>query len=303
MIGQESSCLAVVDIGSNTVKLSVYRCGAEGPVALVHDADTVRIGFRVSETGEIAADRVDRLITCLKRYAGTAREHGADRFIGVATQAFRIARNASDVIDRIGRETPWRIRVIDAAEETRLTIEGARPWIPAVTRTVVADIGGASTELIMVAANGSVEWGGSLPVGSGLLFDEEIAASPPPPGSMERARDRVASILDDASTPPRPADLILLPGGTGHFLRLLLDSLDPVGSFTPRSLPVLHEWLSSRPATETMTRIPVQLERAQVLPASLAIVEALVLRLDPSEIRAVPSGIRDGVARTACPSR
>ncbi|HYH11028.1 MAG TPA: hypothetical protein VD789_01645, partial [Thermomicrobiales bacterium] len=228
-----ASRFAVVDIGSNTVKLSVYDCRDDGPQGIVHDADTIRVGYRVSETGAVSPERVERLVECLLRFEDMARSHGAVTFHAVATQAFRIARNTRSIVERIERETSWRVRVIDAAEETRLTIEGAQPWLAAGRVNVVADIGGASTEVIAVDPEGMVRSGGSIPVGSGLLFDEEITASPPPAGSVDRARERVTDLLDSSGLVPGRASVLLLPGGTGRYLRLLLESIDPTIPFGP----------------------------------------------------------------------
>jgi exopolyphosphatase/guanosine-5'-triphosphate,3'-diphosphate pyrophosphatase len=299
--GQSPFRFAVVDIGSNTAKLSVYACTAAGePVALLHDADTVRIGYRISETGRIDDERRDRLIATLRRFETRARDLGAKRFPAVATQAFRIAANSGEVIEAIQRETSWRVSIIDAEEETRLTIAGAAPWLVAGESNVVSDIGGASTEVIAVDPLGAVERAASVPIGSGLLYDELIGDSPPPGGSIERVRERAISALDAAGVLPASAANLLLPGGTGQFLRLLLGSLRPGSDLSPAGLTDLHEWLATRHAIETMERIPIQLDRALVLPASLAIVEALVLRTDPHRIMAIPSGIRDGVARDEC---
>jgi exopolyphosphatase/guanosine-5'-triphosphate,3'-diphosphate pyrophosphatase len=295
---------AVVDIGSNTVKVSVYTCfPGIGPVAVLHDADTVRIGYRVAETGAIAPERLERLLDTLRRFEAAARSHRATVFTGVATQAFRIAGNAGDALAAIHAATAWRIRVIDAVEETRLTVEGARPWLEPGERTLVADIGGASTELVAIGPSGEVSTAASVPVGSGLLYDRAIAASPPPPGSLERARDLALEAIDRSGVVTGEASRLLLPGGTGQFLQMLAEQLSPRSEFGPGTLPALHHWLAARSADETMTRIPVQLDRAQVLPASLAVVEALVLRSDPQRLVAIPSGIRDGVARALCPGR
>lgn len=294
---------AVVDIGSNTAKLSVYVCFAgHGPVALAHDADTVRIGYRVAETGRIADERRDRLLATLERFERDARSLGATTFTGVATQAFRIAANADEVTDAIHARTAWRIRVIDAEEETHLTVAGARPWLPAKEPSVVADIGGASTELVAIDGAGTVTAAGSIPIGSGLLYDRAIAASPPPPGSVDRARELALEAIDASGIIAGQAASLLLPGGTGQFLSLLLERLSPGAAFDPASLPTLREWLASRTASETMAMIPVQPDRAQVLPASLAVVEALVLRSAPQRLVAIPSGIRDGIARALCPT-
>jgi exopolyphosphatase/guanosine-5'-triphosphate,3'-diphosphate pyrophosphatase len=293
---------AVVDIGSNTAKLTVYTCfPGHGPVAVEHDADTVRIGFRVAETGRIDPARLERLLATLERFEAAARGHGATVFTGVATQAFRIAENAAAALQAIETRTSWRIRIIDGREETRLTVEGARRWLTPGEPSVVADIGGASTELIAIDASGTVTASDSVPIGSGLLFDRAIAASPPPPGSMERARALALRAFDAAGILPAETGGLLLPGGTGQFLTMLLDRTSPGTTFGPAALPVLHEWLATRSADETMDRIPVQLDRAQVLPASLAVVEALVLRSAPRRLIAIPSGIRDAVAAGLCP--
>lgn len=293
--------LAVVDIGSNTVKLTVYACAPGGTLAaLEHSADTVRVGYRLTETGVIADDRLERLIEGLRRYEALARGHGADTFLAVATQAFRLASNTAAVIEEVEAATAWRIRVLSGEEETRLTIEGARPWLVPGEWNVVADIGGASTEIIAVSPDREISSAGSHPIGSGLLFDEEIGSSPPPEGSLERCISRVSVLLAQQDPLPPNARNLLLPGGTGYYLEQLIESIAPAQSFDPLALGPLHDWLGTQHAILTMERIPVQYDRALVLPASLAIVEALVLRLGPQKLEAVPSGIRDGIARQHC---
>ncbi len=295
------SRFSVVDIGSNTVKMSVYACdGGTDLRTLESAADTVRIGHRVGETGEISAERLERLISTLRHFQTRAIAHDADTFLAVATQAFRIARNSAAAVARIEAETRWRVRVIDGEEETELTLTGARPWIEPSVVNVVADIGGASTEVITVTADGNVAQAGSIPIGSGLLYDDAIGASPPPAGSLHRARDRADGVLTESRLLPVTCDTLLLPGGTGTYLALLVGALSPGADLAPHTLGALHEWLGTRHALETMERIPVQLDRAQVLPAGLAIVEALVLRIRPQRIVALPSGIRDAIARGVC---
>ena len=291
---------AVVDIGSNTVKVSAFGCTDGDLDELAADADTVRVGWRVAETGRIAPDRQQQLLETLKRFERLARSHGAEEYHAVATQAFRTAHNAQDVIDAVHAHTSGRVKVITPEEETTLTRAGAERWIDSGVVTVVADIGGASTEIVTVDENRNTTASGSVPIGSGLLFDEEINSTPPPAGSIERARTRAGTTFDATSLVPDMAHTLLLPGGTGHFLNLLVASISNGATLEPDTLGPLHSWLSEHDAQETMSRIPVQLDRAKVLPASLAVVEALVLRCTPQRILAVPSGIRRAVAQEAC---
>lgn len=293
---------AIVDIGSNTAKVSVYICfPGHGPVAMEHDADTVRIGFRVAETGRIADDRLERLIGTLERFEAMARRLGATTFTGVATQAFRIADNAAEAVAAIEARTAWRIRIIEANEELRLTAVGARPWLVPGEPSVIADIGGASTELVTIGGDGDVTASGSIPIGSGVLYDRTIMASPPPAGSVDRARELAMDAIDAAEILPDSTGSLLLPGGTGQFLSMLHQHLSPGEEFGPGAVSALHAWLSARTAEDTMAAIPVQVDRAQVLPASLAVVEALVLRSNPQRLGAIPSGIREAIAAEQCP--
>lgn len=296
-----SNRFAVVDIGSNTAKLTAYECVPDHPPhPLFHDSDTVRIGFQVSSAGEIAPDRATRLIQTLARFEQDCRAYGCDQFLAVATQAFRIASNSDDVVEQIHNATSWQVQILTGEEETQLTIQGASPWLVASEWNVVADIGGASTEVISVSPDGAIWRSGSVGIGSGRLFDEEIQATPPPPHTMETARNSARAALIASGLLPEHAPILLLPGGSGHFLSKLLAGLSPAQSFNTESLETLNGWLSDRRAEETASLIDVQLERAQVLPASLAIVEALVSLLESDKIIAVPSGIADGAARSFC---
>lgn len=295
---------AVVDIGSNTVKLTIYRCGSTGgPEVLFHESDTVRIGHMMSQTGRISDERATRLFAALKDMERTAREHGATRFMAVATEAFRQAANGIQVRDEALLQTGWEVVIISGGDEAALTLEGARPFLTPGRRGVIADIGGASTEIVVVSIDGTMISGGSVPVGSGSLYDHHIRASPPPDGTLAIAANAAADLLRTSGLVPDRTDILLLPGGSGQLLNQLLGSIDPKAALDRRGMALLHDWLASMDSVATMKRLDIQVERAQVLPASLAIVEALVSALQPREIRAIPSGVGHGVAQVFCRSQ
>ena len=292
-----------MDIGSNTVKMTVFGCDGSGsPTEYFHDADTVRIGHRLSTTGCIETDREERLIQSLRRMEHDARRFGATRLMGVATQAFRQARNGSDVVRAIHDRTDWRIEIISGEKETELTYQAALPFLTPGARTIIADIGGASTELILVSTHGELEASTSVPLGSGTLFDAHIGEVPPPPGTMDVAREQAISCLRDVSMLPPTVEALLLPGGSGHFLQELATSIQSNAVLDADGLALLDSWLSTSEAQPTAERLGIQLERAQVLTSSLAIVQALFELLDPDRLAPLPSGIRLGVAQSICTS-
>lgn len=292
---------AVVDIGSNTVKLTVHRCDSDGsPTTIHHESDTVRIGHGVSTSGCISEIRATRLLECLRRMESVAVLHGASTYYAVGTQAFRQAQNGDRVRDLIREHTAWRLDIISGDDETRLTLEGARPFLEAGRGTVIADVGGASTEIVVASTDGIMTSGGSVAVGSGSLFDDWIHECPPPPDAFAAAaRDAVAQ-FQRSKLLPAQIDVLLLPGGTGNLLRQLLHLMDPMASLDSTGLALLHNWLISDDGQGTASHLGIQLERAQVLPASLAIVETLVELLCPNAIRAIPSGVGLGIAHMVC---
>lgn len=295
---------AIVDIGSNTVKLTVFVCDDDGQPRLIHhESDTVRIGHGVSASGLISASRVTRLLDCLRRMETDARLHGSNDFLAVGTQAFRQATNGTQVRDKILAQTSWSLEIINGNEEARLTLEGAREFLDAGRLTVIADVGGASTEIVVISPSGAMTSGGSVPVGSGSVFDDRIKVCPPPAGTLSAATKEAMIRFRGSGLLPSPVDVLLLPGGTGNLLRKLLTTIVPAAALDRSGLALLHAWLATDDGNTTAARLAIQVERAQVLPASLAIVESLVELLAPEEIKAIPSGVGHGIAQMVCADR
>jgi exopolyphosphatase/guanosine-5'-triphosphate,3'-diphosphate pyrophosphatase len=292
---------AVVDIGSNTVKLYVFVCDNHGePESIFHHADTVRVGHGIAASGRISDTRAARLVATLQYMEREARSKGATRLFAIATEAFRQVANAEDVQQAVHDQTGWSVDIISGDDETRLTFEAAQSFITEATSTVIADIGGASTEFVVVSAHGVVTAAGSVALGSGSIFDEHVGASPPPPGTLRTATRRSVAILRQSCLLPTSTDHLLLPGGTGHFIQELLAIVDSSAVLDRRSLSILSGFLASQEAAETAELLGIQVQRARVLPAGLAIVEALTAELQPTVARAIPSGIGLGMARRIC---
>ena len=160
---------------------------------------------------------------------------------------------------------------------------------------IVADIGGASTELI-VAVDGKMVSGKSWPIGSGRVTDEFEPDDPPSPTTLQEMRVSVNDRLRKAGLPDRSARLVIV-GGTGEFLGRLL----------PRDFPVpvsmvetaLHS-TSSLTAAELSRKIDINVDRARVLPAGIATALAIADICCPTMVIGAPSGIRAGLLQLAC---
>lgn len=293
---EPGSIIAVFDIGSNSVKMSVGRCGADGSSReFAWRSATTRLSSGVDRTGSLAVDRMDATVEALQEMANQARAFGATRLIAVATEATRIASNGPEFLARLHDVTGISVEVIPGDREVALTFLGLSTSVDRNGTMVVADIGGGSTELI-VAVDGLMLSGKSWPIGSGRISDEFPGGDPPDLAVLQTARGSVRERLREAGLPERSARLVIV-GGTGEFLGRLL----------PRDFPVpvamvesALETSATLTAAELAQKIDINIDRARVLPSGIAVALAIADICHPTVLIGAPSGIRAGLLRLAC---
>jgi len=294
--GKLDQVVAVVDVGSNSIKMTVAR---QRPGASLDDlataSETVRLGTGIERSGRLADDRVEAALATLRRFATEAQALGASRLLGVATEAVRVTANGQEFLERVRRETGWRVRTIDGDEEADLTFRGLAGSVDTLGGLVAADIGGASTEVI-VAHDGTVAAAHSLPIGSGRLTDRLIHHDPPTMTEITACREAVRVALDGLTAsgmaiPSGREIRLVVVGGTGEYLARLIGDY-PIDRTTVAAARVR---LQSTPAAALATKLGIAEARARVLPAGVGAVQAIIDRVQPGGIEVARSGIRAGL--------
>lgn len=286
---------AAIDIGSNSVKLTVGRRVDGGIEEFYWDSETVRLGAGIDETGRLAEERMAAGLATLARFAATARALGAERTLAVATEALRVAANGRAFLELVERETGIETEIVDGDREAALTFAGLATTIDLRGDLVVADIGGASAELIG-ARDGRIIIAWSVPIGSGRLTDRFVHHDPPLADELRTCRQQMGDVVRSDTRSGSLArggfTRLTLVGGTGEYLGKLVDPEQPLS--TPRIDRVL-ERLTECPAATLAPRISASVERARVLPAGIAIAAAMAEFVDPRSIEVARSGIRSGL--------
>ena len=156
--------VAAADIGTNSTRLIVadIEHGAVGEV--VRLLEITRLGQGVDAAGELEAAAMARVLECLARYAEVARTHGAERLLAVATSAVRDASNRDALLTAIAA-TGFTPRVLSGEQEAEATFAGVLSGDTPAAGTLVIDVGGGSTELVLGGADGTVAWSCSLQMG------------------------------------------------------------------------------------------------------------------------------------------
>ena len=293
---RDRSPAAAIDIGSNSIKMTVARPDANGGVEQFDwSSEVVRLGQGVEDSGRLDDERIEAALQTLQRFAARARELGAQQVMAVATDATRNASNGEAFLRRVEEETGIAVRVLDGDAEAAMTFRGIAATTDMAGPVVIADIGGGSTELI-VAHDGAMTAARSVALGSGRLTDRLVRADPPTAeeiAASEAAADTaLADAIEALAMPIGAGTRLMLVGGTGEFMARLLPDPQHV---TSRGVRQVLSRLRRLSAAALAAEIDIPESRARVLPAGVAIVAAIVKRVRPSRIEITHSGVRAGL--------
>ena len=185
--GEAPRC-AVVDLGSNSVRLVVFEGTDRNPTTIFNEKAVLRLGRGLQSTGRLHAEGVEQALLVMGRYAAIARAMRADPFEVLATAAVRDAANgAAFVADLRARMPGVPIRVLSGEQEAAFAADGLLCGIPEADG-LLADIGGGSLELVRIdrGARGAAV---TLPLGVIRLSDRAG-------GDLDRARVLADADLD-----------------------------------------------------------------------------------------------------------
>jgi exopolyphosphatase / guanosine-5'-triphosphate,3'-diphosphate pyrophosphatase len=213
--------IAVIDIGSNSVRLVVYEGMVRSPTELFNEKALCGLGREVQSTGLLAADAVEHALATLKRFRALCDRMGVQKVFAIATAACRDAKNGRSFIRFAERTLKTEIEVLSGSREAELTALGV---ISGVHRAdgVVGDLGGGSLELVDVRGTRARN-GLTRPLGGLALAD--ISSK-----SLKKAEKYVKKSL---------TGLAMLKGCNGR-------TFYAVGG-TWRSLARLHMWQTGYP--------------------------------------------------------
>ncbi len=166
---KRASSVAVIDIGSNSVRLVVYESMTRSLVSIFNEKTLCGLGREVQTTGLLAPDAVAKALTSLRRFHALCRVMKVGRVYAIATAACRDATNGPDFIAKAERICGVPVNILSGPREARLSALGV---ISGVHKPdgIVGDLGGGSLELIDVRGN-RIHSGVTLPLGSLALQD------------------------------------------------------------------------------------------------------------------------------------
>ena len=304
-----------VDLGTNNCRLLIARPTNDGFTVVDAFSRIVRLGEGLTQSGKLTQGAMDRSVAALAVCADKLRRRHVSLSRSVATEACRRAVNGREFVERVRDETGIALEIIAPQEEARLAVLGCHKLLePGDGPAVIFDIGGGSTELVLVEPGDnaprirawwSAPWGVvSLTESEGkaaIEGDDRVAAYH---RMRERAREsfsRFAELL------PSKAKGIRLLGTSGTVTTLASVHL-ALPSYDRKQVDGLHVPIADMRRISTMiagmdlgerSSLPcIGTERADLVVAGCAILEAILDIWPAEKLGIADRGIREGILRS-----
>ncbi len=300
---EAGSNVAVIDIGTNSIKLLIARRLPNGSFEpLIEKSEVTRLGeglanHRLSETAML------RTLQRLKHFRETCRQYGVNRVTAVGTAALREASNRVVFARMAAEEAAIVLDVISGEEEARLSYLAVftDPKWREAGKLAVVDVGGGSTEMIAPKEDGSDLLRISLPLGAVRLSEQYLRSDPLPISQLDAATREVDRDLSRISL---PQDIQCIVGVGGTIVNLAAVKL----GMQDHEPAILHGQTLRLLELETMIERFAQMtiaerkrvqglepERADTIVGGTIVLAQVVSHLQMDEIEVSTRGLRWGV--------
>ena len=293
---------AVVDIGSNSARMIVFRLRDGDHLDVIEDARApLRLARDLRDSDELGTDAIDRTVEALRDFLAVAHGAGAARMIAVATSAVRDATDGHVLVERAQR-IGVPLQTIDGDHEARLGFFGAVHDLP-VTSGHTMDVGGGSVELCRFRER-RLESSWTLPLGSLRVSDRFLTSDPPTAREVGALRKTVEAELVRAGIGELPAggDLVGIGGTVRNLAKVDMRRTDyPLPllhgyELTAKRLASLVDDLAGRPMKRRAQAPGLNPDRADTIVGGALVIQGIATHLGVDGIVVSSRGLREGLA-------
>jgi exopolyphosphatase / guanosine-5'-triphosphate,3'-diphosphate pyrophosphatase len=220
--------VGVIDIGTNSTRLLIADVEGTGVEEVERRTTVTNMGRGVDHSGLICSEAIDDVCAVVADYKARYEEMGAERVMAIATSAVRDAVNGDAFIAELRERFGLDARLLTGVEEAHLTYLGATAHRPTSDSTLVLDIGGGSTELI-VGSGPRVGFHASLQAGTIRQSERHLTSDPPDPHELEDLAADIRNVIDRAiaAEPQAKASRAIAVAGTPTSLAAIDQALEP----------------------------------------------------------------------------
>jgi len=285
--------VAVVDIGSNSIRLVVFDGTSRVPLPLFNEKVLCGLGKGIERTGKLDETGVEQALVNLRRFAELARAMGVRRTYALATAAARDASNGPEFIARVRKVTGLPVRILSGADEARISALGVLAGTPG-SQGAMGDLGGGSLELV---ALGEGKTRGHVTLPFGPLRLKEYA---------DKGRGRLKDMIDERLKPldfldkGRDAEFYAVGGAWRAIAKLHM-------AHSGYGLEIIHHYTIAREraidflelmATQSRASLEgfagISRKRLETIPLAATVLERVLRRMKPKQLVFSAYGLREG---------
>ncbi len=285
--------VAIIDIGSNTLRLVVYDAPMRLPIPMFNEKAQCELGRGQAVSGRLNPAGVELAYASLSRFINLSQAMGVDHLELVATAAVRDASDGADFVAEVKRRFGLDVQVLSGSEEAKLAAMGLLSGVPQADG-IVGDLGGGSLDLVGLDTGAFAEQG-TLPLGHLRLADVME-------NGQVAARKLIAESLAELPwiKQAKGRTLYAIGGSWRALARIFISQIDHplhvVDNFTLRCSDALHlSRLIADQSKDSLQRIPgIASRRMESLPAASMVLQALIEVIEPQSVTFSGFGMREG---------
>jgi exopolyphosphatase/guanosine-5'-triphosphate,3'-diphosphate pyrophosphatase len=296
--------LAAIDVGSNSIRLVVAEAQPGGRYRVLdEERETTRLAGSLASTGRLDEASIQASLEALRRFKSIASGMGVETMRAIATCAVREAANGLEFCRRVRQEIDLPIEIIDSDQEARLAFQSVRRRFDlAGKNTLLADIGGGSTEIV-VASGELIEAIYATKLGAVRLAEKFNTAQPMTHEDIIRMMRFIDRELRKTTEKPA-APLHQLIGSGGTFTNLAgmimasrgLARLPVAGARASRAdVRHLVDRLAKMTAKQRREVPGLNADRLDIIVPGLGVVDSIMRRFKVNTLQVHAYGVRDGL--------
>lgn len=284
---------AAIDVGSNSVHLLLTELDGD---VLRDESELLGLGAMVDMEGSIPDEGLASLVQVLTRYADEAVEAGAGSVTLLATEPLRRASNRTRVAEAVLAATGHELQVLSHEEEALLTALGVLDGEPAPVPTMILDIGGGSSEVVLLEP-GADPVIGVVPVGSARLTAQHVEDDPPIDSEIRELRAEAHHLFSSLPT-GHPQRGVVVGGSGVNLIRLTTDEGDEDapddGLIDTERTARAIEIVKATPSVELVETYGLRERRVRQMAAGASLIEAALDCYNLDALEASDASLREG---------
>lgn len=287
----------VIDLGSNTVRLSIYEMKQNQLILLYSLKEIVGLASFVSKDGYLSDQGISKAIEVVNDFKEAALRFDNLKLYCIATAAIRNAKNSLKIVEEIEKQTQLDVTILSGVEEALAGVVGISEDFN-IKDGLVVDIGGGSTELTLIDDE-KIHHSISLPMGSLNTFMNHVKELLPTNTEIDEIQQTFKDALIKSNFPIKKGVSIYGMGGTQNAIRRLIKVLinEDTNTIQFEDLNQLLKILDTNNKSTYLELIRHTPERIHTLIPGLVIISTIMREFEAKQLKISKRGIREGFIR------